>query len=453
MTAGPGGVGGPSGPPPSRPTPGAPQTPAADPARPTAAPAAGTAQTPAAPAAGASAGGALASAFGAVLAAAAGRIAAAGGSAPPAPGAPTMVPGPDGSLIPAPNTAAAPAPNAGAGGAPAPAPNAAPGAPAPGAPGETPASRVAPMAGADAPARAALAAYGALPFLAARGRGIGGQASLRGAELLARLSGADRAPPAAAPAQPPPPMAPPGQLPPNQPLPPYVPLIGPAAAPVDPSRPIPARAAPQDDDEDVPPARGLREIGLLRHFPTDWNAEGRLQGRTDVPLSDASRAALRALRLPARWRDLPVLCSPLLRARETAAILGDAASVIYDDRLVEMDFGDWEGAIAADLLADPDCAYGPVEGWGWDFRPPLGETPAEMLARVAPVLEEAAAIGPCLIICHRGVMRAIMAAAADWPYLGPEPFRIRRARVHPVMLSAAGSPVALGAPEKLEPRP
>lgn len=250
-------------------------------------------------------------------------------------------------------------------------------------------------------------------------------------------------------------------------------------------------SAPEGESE----PEGLRkpagvELGLLRHFPTEWNAQGRLQGRTDVALSAASVAALGALRLPARWRGARIIASPLARARQTAEILSRSGPATVDPRLIEMDFGAWEGAIGADLIADAACAYGPVEGWGWHFRPPNGETPAEMLARVIPALAEAAAGGRApargdapsdapsdaptaaptaapndaetaapsdakarvLLVCHRGLMRAIMAAATGWPYLGPEPFRIRRAQVHPVIVAPDGRPIGLGAPEKLEAR-
>ena len=198
-----------------------------------------------------------------------------------------------------------------------------------------------------------------------------------------------------------------------------------------------------------------REIGLLRHFPTDWNSAGRLQGRSDIPLSEASLAELATRRLPPRWRGLPMLVSPLIRARQTADALAEGASIAIDERLTEMDFGEWEGRIGADLLADPACAYRPVEEWGEDFRPPSGESPAEMFARLTPVLAEAAAQAPCLIVAHRGVMRCILAAAAGWRYRGPEPFRIKRAAVHPITLSAPGArenfaPTGFLAPEKLE---
>ena len=136
------------------------------------------------------------------------------------------------------------------------------------------------------------------------------------------------------------------------------------------------------------------EIGLLRHFPTLWNQEGRLQGRTDIPLAPASRAALATLALPPRWRGLPVICSPLGRAVETAEALTAGAPIRLDDRLVEMHMGDWEGRIGADLLADPDCAYRPVEDWGWDFQPPGGETPVQVLLNINSFLLGARTVDP-----------------------------------------------------------
>ena len=56
------------------------------------------------------------------------------------------------------------------------------------------------------------------------------------------------------------------------------------------------------------------------HGPTDWNAAGRIQGHTDIPLSDAGLAKMAALRLP--LRDHARLCQPMLRARQTAEALG-----------------------------------------------------------------------------------------------------------------------------------
>lgn len=188
------------------------------------------------------------------------------------------------------------------------------------------------------------------------------------------------------------------------------------------------------------------EIGLLRHFPTEWNETGRLQGRADIPLSPAGRAALAERRLPERWRAAPMIVSPLERAQETARTLSEGAPISTDARLVEMEMGEAEGALGAELLADPDHPYRPVEEWGWDFRHPGGESPAEMADRLRPLLAEIRS--PCLLVCHRGVMRVILALAAGWNYSGPETFRIKRAAVHPVTLRD-GAPAAAGAPEKL----
>ena len=65
-----------------------------------------------------------------------------------------------------------------------------------------------------------------------------------------------------------------------------------------------------------------RSLVLLRHGATDWNAAGRLQGRADIPLSEAGRAALEGRAVPATYRDRQWYASPLRRTQETATLLG-----------------------------------------------------------------------------------------------------------------------------------
>ena len=60
-------------------------------------------------------------------------------------------------------------------------------------------------------------------------------------------------------------------------------------------------------------ARRSVKLALLRHGPTDWNAAGRIQGHTDIPLSEAGLAKMTALRLPGSTTR--VYASPMLRAR------------------------------------------------------------------------------------------------------------------------------------------
>lgn len=90
-------------------------------------------------------------------------------------------------------------------------------------------------------------------------------------------------------------------------------------------------------------------LSLIRHGQTDWNFQGRLQGRADIPLNDTGREQARVVgeQLVASGQHWDVLVSsPLSRARETAQIIGAAVRLqlqrTYDD-LVERSFGDAEG--------------------------------------------------------------------------------------------------------------
>jgi probable phosphoglycerate mutase len=164
-------------------------------------------------------------------------------------------------------------------------------------------------------------------------------------------------------------------------------------------------------------------LALLRHGPTAWNADGRIQGRADVALEAAAEAALRALSVPepfARWRSL---ASPLRRCRQTAAALGLKAAI--EPALIEMDWGAYEGARLADLRAVGGEAFAALEAQGLDFRPPGGESPRDVQARLRPLLAEIAAEGqPVLAVTHRGVIRAVHAAARGWDMTGKPPDRV-----------------------------
>lgn len=185
----------------------------------------------------------------------------------------------------------------------------------------------------------------------------------------------------------------------------------------------------------------MTRIGLLRHFPTVWNAERRLQGQVDVPLTDEARAQLATLALPPPWDAARLIASPLSRASETARLLARGNAFETDPRLAEMSWGAWEGTLIADLLADAASGYVHVEQWGWHRRPPEGESPWDVWERIRPALAEIAAAGrPAVLITHRAAMRAILARAWGWNFDAPEPFRIKRARLYPLTLAADGTP-------------
>jgi len=198
----------------------------------------------------------------------------------------------------------------------------------------------------------------------------------------------------------------------------------------------------------------MTRIALLRHFPTSWNREHRLQGQVDIPLTMDARTRLRGLAIPPPWDTARLISSPLSRADETARLLARGRPVIHDPRLVELSWGDWEGRHGAELLADPASGYVDIEHWGWHRRPPGGESPWDVWQRVRPALAEIAADpAPALLIVHRALMRVILARGWDWNYDSPEPFRIKRGHLYPLTLDPDGAPTAPEPSERLVPFP
>ena len=163
------------------------------------------------------------------------------------------------------------------------------------------------------------------------------------------------------------------------------------------------------------------QLALLRHAETAWSAEGRIQGRSDPPLSEAGRAALGTVRMPDACRGMRVVTSPLARCVETAALLG-APDASREPRLAEMSWGKWEGRRLEDLRAELGATMRENEARGLDFRPDGGESPREVLARVREWLAELS--GPTLAITHRGVIRAVLAEATGWDMRGKPPAKL-----------------------------
>ena len=168
-------------------------------------------------------------------------------------------------------------------------------------------------------------------------------------------------------------------------------------------------------------------LALLRHADTAWSAEGRIQGRSDQPLSDAGRAALAGRALPAVCRGMRIVTSPLGRCVETAALLG-APDAPCEPLLAEMSWGEWEGRRLAELRAELGAAMRENEARGLDFRPAGGESPREVLARVSQWLSRLTE--PTLAVTHRGVIRAVLAAATGWDMLGKPPAKLDWSACH-----------------------
>ncbi|MDU9002294.1 histidine phosphatase family protein [Sedimentitalea todarodis] len=190
-------------------------------------------------------------------------------------------------------------------------------------------------------------------------------------------------------------------------------------------------------------------IALLRHGHTDWNRAGRIQGSSDIPVDDDARRELEQFRLPVPWNSAELWSSPLARAAETARIVAERPPRI-SDALTEMNWGDWEGLRGADLLAKSDTGFRHIEEWGWDYRAPGGESPAELEHRLRPWL--AGLQRDAVVVCHIGVMRVLLARAYGWDFEGPAPFRIKRNRLFLLTMSD-GTLTADPDPVRLEQQP
>src|SRR5262245_48042281 len=98
----------------------------------------------------------------------------------------------------------------------------------------------------------------------------------------------------------------------------------------------------------------LDRILLVRHGETEWNREGRVQGSTDVPLSDSGRQQVRTLAAALDRSGIQAIwSSPQIRAAETAVILSShlKVPVQHDDGLREIACGAWEGKTYAEVIA------------------------------------------------------------------------------------------------------
>lgn len=122
---------------------------------------------------------------------------------------------------------------------------------------------------------------------------------------------------------------------------------------------------------------GCDVLVLIRHGETDANAARLLLGRSESPLTAKGLAQARALR-PLLGPVARLVSSPLARARDSAAALDLGLEVEIDERWVEVDYGEFDGQ---------PLGHVPAEVWlQWRsdaaFRPPGGETLAEMGGRV-----------------------------------------------------------------------
>lgn len=163
---------------------------------------------------------------------------------------------------------------------------------------------------------------------------------------------------------------------------------------------------------------------LLRHAPTVWNLEKRVQGHWDSELSPGGEAGTAALAPRLAGLSLArILASDLGRAKTTAGILNRTLRlpVSLDKRLREQHFGEWTGKYWRDIPAE---ALAAAEARGWHFQPPGGESRIDVRGRCEHALADAARANAgrnVLVVTHQGVVKAVLYHLLDRDYLPDEP--------------------------------
>jgi broad specificity phosphatase PhoE len=152
---------------------------------------------------------------------------------------------------------------------------------------------------------------------------------------------------------------------------------------------------------------------LVRHGQTSANAAGLIQGQSDYDLTPLGRQQVAVLQeaVPA---GAAVITSPLRRARQTAEALGRPVEV--DDRWLEMDYGDYEGRLVADVRPELWSNWERDPAWA----PPGGESLAAVARRIAAAcvdLAYRATDADIVVVTHVGPIKAAVAWALG---VGPQ---------------------------------
>lgn len=175
---------------------------------------------------------------------------------------------------------------------------------------------------------------------------------------------------------------------------------------------------------------------LLRHAPTLWNLEKRIQGHWDSELVPESSATIEALAPKLDALHLSrILTSDLGRAKSTTGMLNLhlRLPVTVERRLREQHFGEWTGKYWRDIPAD---ALRTAEGQGWDFRPPGGESRTDVRLRAGHALIDASRSAPgrnILVVTHQGVIKALLNHLLDRTFLPDEAPAFDPDRLHQVV--------------------
>lgn len=154
------------------------------------------------------------------------------------------------------------------------------------------------------------------------------------------------------------------------------------------------------------------KLYTARHGETAWNAEYRVCGRTDLPLTEKGVEQAKLLAEEAKGKGIDLIfASPMMRAMQTAEPVAQALNIpiVQDDRLMEQDYGIYEGV----SRNDPAFLSNKRQ---FAVRYPGGESQMDLAARVYAALEDIRknySDRTVMIVCHGAVCRVIHSRFRD----------------------------------------
>jgi probable phosphoglycerate mutase len=162
---------------------------------------------------------------------------------------------------------------------------------------------------------------------------------------------------------------------------------------------------------------------LIRHGETDWNARRLLQGRRDIPLNAVGQGQAVVSGTCLKWllpdaTTVAFIASPLGRTRQTMEIIRqqlglDAADYRTDERLVEINFGEWEGLDWQQIAERQPERYQARQADPLNFIPTDGENYPHVFERVGSLLNSLQR--DTVLVAHAGVLRSCLALLTDVP--------------------------------------
>lgn len=165
----------------------------------------------------------------------------------------------------------------------------------------------------------------------------------------------------------------------------------------------------------------MLNVYLVRHGETEWNADGnRYCGRTDLPLIDKGLQQVEATKKELKETSFDqVYSSPLQRSLKTAQIVSGQSDIVTDKRLIEVDFGGWEGKPKEEFIPENE------ELWNnWLSDPAenraggTGETGREVIDRVEDFFRSLITnkeLNNVLVVAHNGVNRLFLSYKLGMP--------------------------------------